>query len=39
VNENNVKRYFDEIADEFDNIYENKGTLFTKLTNKIFRKR
>lgn len=38
MNENNVKGYFDKIVDEFDNIYENKGTLFTKLTNKIFRK-
>ncbi len=37
VNDEKVKEYFDKIAEEFDNIYENKGNLTTRITNKIFR--
>jgi 2-polyprenyl-3-methyl-5-hydroxy-6-metoxy-1,4-benzoquinol methylase len=33
-----VKDYFDKIADEFDSIYDNKGTLPTKIVHKLFRK-
>jgi 2-polyprenyl-3-methyl-5-hydroxy-6-metoxy-1,4-benzoquinol methylase len=33
-----VKDYFTRAAKEFDNIYENRGGLITKLTNLVFRK-
>ena len=35
---NEVKNYFEDIAQEFDNIYDNEGTAITKITNKLFRK-
>jgi ubiquinone/menaquinone biosynthesis C-methylase UbiE len=38
MDENKVKNYFEDIAQEFDNIYDNEGTLITKITNKLFRK-
>jgi 2-polyprenyl-3-methyl-5-hydroxy-6-metoxy-1,4-benzoquinol methylase len=38
VDDEKVKDYFDKIADEFDSIYENKGTLLSRITNKFFRK-
>ena len=38
LDDEKVNTYFDKIADEFDNIYENKGTLLTRVTNKLFRK-
>jgi len=34
----NVKEYFNEIAREFDDIYDKKGNLKTRIINKIFRK-
>ena len=33
-----VKKYFQETAQEFDDIYDNRGDIFKKLINKIFRK-
>ena len=33
-----VRHYFDKIAEEFDDIYENKGSLPIRITNKLFRK-
>ena len=38
MEQNKVKNYFEDIAQEFDNIYDNEGTLITKITNKLFRK-
>tara|TARA_B110000116_G_C16763245_1_gene549514 strand:+ start:222 stop:887 length:666 start_codon:yes stop_codon:yes gene_type:complete len=38
MEENKVKSYFEDIAQEFDNIYDNEGTTITKITNKLFRK-
>jgi ubiquinone/menaquinone biosynthesis C-methylase UbiE len=38
MDENKVKNYFEDIAQEFDNIYDNEGTSITKITNKLFRK-
>jgi len=37
VDDDIVKDYFNDIATEFDNIYDNEGTLLTKFMNKIFR--
>jgi len=36
--ETKVKDYFTRAAKEFDNIYENRGALITKLANLVFRK-
>ncbi len=38
--ENNelVKKYFEETAKEFDEIYDNKGDIFKRIINKVFRK-
>jgi ubiquinone/menaquinone biosynthesis C-methylase UbiE len=33
-----VKDHFDKVAQEFDDIYDNKGTLSTRIINKVFRK-
>jgi ubiquinone/menaquinone biosynthesis C-methylase UbiE len=33
-----VKDHFDKTADEFDSIYDNKGTALTRMVNKFFRK-
>lgn len=38
MEQNKVKNYFEDIAQEFDNIYDNEGTAITKITNKLFRK-
>ena len=38
MNQEKVRNYFDEIAHEFDNIYDNEGSHLTKVTNKLFRK-
>lgn len=38
MEQNKVKNYFEDIAQEFDNIYDNEGTTITKITNKLFRK-
>jgi 2-polyprenyl-3-methyl-5-hydroxy-6-metoxy-1,4-benzoquinol methylase len=38
VEDEKVKVHFDKVADEFDNIYENRGPIFTKIINKLFRK-
>lgn len=38
MEQNKVKNYFEDIAQEFDNIYDNEGTSITKITNKLFRK-
>jgi len=38
MNDENVKEYFEQIASEFDGIYDNKGNFITKIFNKIFRK-
>lgn len=38
MEQNKVKNYFEDIAQEFDNIYDNEGTVITKITNKLFRK-
>lgn len=38
MEQNKVKNYFEDIAQEFDNIYDNEGTAVTKITNKLFRK-
>ena len=38
MEQNKVKSYFEDIAQEFDNIYDNEGTAITKITNKLFRK-
>jgi len=38
LNDEKVKKYFEQIADEFDNIYDNKGSFSTRITNKVFRK-
>ena len=38
MKQNEVKNYFEDIAQEFDNIYDNEGTTVTKITNKLFRK-
>ena len=37
MNQEKVRNYFDEIANEFDNIYDNEGSYLTKVTNKLFR--
>lgn len=36
--EKEVKTYFEIKAEEFDNIYEDKGDVITRMANKIFRK-
>ncbi len=38
LNSEKVKRYFEDSAEDFDNIYENRGNLLTRLINKVFRK-
>ncbi len=38
MNDENVKEYFDRIAEEFDNIYDNKGSFSTRISNRLFRK-
>ena len=38
MEQNKVKNYFEDIAREFDNIYDNEGTPITKITNRFFRK-
>jgi len=38
LDDKKVKDYFDDIAVEFDNIYDTKGGVLTKLADKIFRK-
>lgn len=38
MEQNKVKNYFEDIAREFDNIYDNEGTAITKITNRLFRK-
>ena len=35
MKQNEVKNYFEDIAQEFDNIYDNEGTTVTKITNKL----
>ena len=37
MNQEKVRNYFDEIANEFDNIYDNEGSYLTKVVNKLFR--
>jgi len=37
-NDENVKKYFEKIAVEFDNIYDNEGNLVTRIVNKFFRR-
>ena len=38
MKEEKVKDYFDDIAVEFDNIYDVKGSFLTKILDKVFRK-
>lgn len=38
INDEKIKNYFDRIAEEFDNIYDNEGNITTRITNKLFRK-
>lgn len=38
MNDENVKEYFNKIAEEFDNIYDNKGSISTRIVNNLFRK-
>jgi ubiquinone/menaquinone biosynthesis C-methylase UbiE len=38
VDDEKVKDYFDRIADEFDSIYDYRGTLSTRILHKLFRK-
>lgn len=33
-----VKKYFENIAEDFDNIYNNRGSILDKFINKVFRK-
>lgn len=38
MNDTQVKKYFDNTAEDFDNIYDNRGSMFDKLVNRLFRK-
>jgi len=38
INDEKIKNYFNRIAEEFDNIYDNEGNITTRITNKLFRK-
>jgi 2-polyprenyl-3-methyl-5-hydroxy-6-metoxy-1,4-benzoquinol methylase len=38
LDDRKVNAYFNKIADEFDSIYEEKGTLLNRITNRLFRK-
>ena len=37
-NDEDVKTYFKETAEEFDGIYDNQGGIFKRIVNKVFRK-
>lgn len=38
MNEVRVKNYFEKTAREFDDIYDNRGSILVRLVNKVFRK-
>ena len=38
MHEERVKKYFDNIAEDFDGIYDSRGNILDKLINKLFRK-
>lgn len=38
MSEAKVKEYFEKIAEEFDNIYDNRGNILDRFINKVFRK-
>lgn len=38
MGDTNVKGYFENIAEDFDGIYDNRGNIFDRFINKVFRK-
>jgi len=38
LRDNKTKRYFQNIAEDFDDIYDNRGTFLNRFINKVFRK-